>query len=1066
RPPQPQGRPTAPSKAPDCDLQEDGYRRPGPQSWHNGESFHQWQDLRGSSQPQQKPRADHQPHYALSSGEWHPSVSGVGYYEGGYPGQLYARPGIEDPYQRYYSPTLREDYAYGGYYYHGHPQELQDERVPRQGSPYNWHEDYRDQKYLSDQHRENRNSPFGTNSETQPKSKSWNPYKDSRASHPGQEKPGDLFPESVQSGAWKKLSMTRESNLLQQQESGLSNSSYELSQYMTDDIEPPGPMTSTAWSPIQDEDNSTSSPKAPMKFYIPHVPVSFGPGGQLVRVGPSSPCDGQIALVELHSMEVILNDSEEQEEMRAFSGPLIREDVHKVDIMTFCQQKAAQSRKSETPRSRDSALLWKLLVLLCRQNGSMVGSDIAELLMQDCQKLEKYKRQSPVANLISLTDEDWPVMKSGTPNLLTGEIPPSVETPAQIVEKFTQLLYFGRKKATLEWAMKNHLWGHALFLSSKMDPRTYNWVMSGFTSTLALNDPLQTLFQLMSGRIPQAATCCGDKQWGDWRPHLAVILSNQSGDSELHQRAIVTMGDTLAGKGLVEAAHFCYLMAHVPFGHYTVKTDHLALLGSSHSQEFLTFATTEAIQRTEIFEYCQLLGRPKSFIPSFQVYKLLYASRLADYGLASQALHYCEAIGTALLSQGESSHPVLLVELIKLAEKLKLSDPLLLERRRGDRDQEPDWLVGLRSRQEALQVKNTFYPDLSRQQGDSEALGDHSALWPTSEPTVPAQPAPQQSFPLLPGSYPYGGDAGQTGVPVPLYSVPLIHQPRTGGSVAVTGAPAGSAWEENQQMYPSPGEHTMSQETFQHLSGPKVMAQAQVPLIPGAGSVAESSTKEQDENKSSDETDKKASQSAAQKEKQGDLKENTKSSGFGWFSWFRSKPSNSSSSEDEDSSDSADSETSRAPSPAQASLGPSVTPFPESQPLPGTSTFPRGTGGGEVLGSVSSGGAADSIGSGGLSRPEGVSSEMYFNPGPLLPPPTFQGAVPLYNPSQVPQEAKCSEGFLDSQDALAQPNHQPGEKGVMSGAKSCAMLALFQLSMTTGLNRPNRLAQRRYPAQP
>lgn len=37
-----------------------------------------------------------------------------------------------------------------------------------------------------------------------------------------------------------------------------------------------------------------------------------------------------------------------------------------------------------------------------------------------------------------------------------------------------------------------------------------------------------------------------------------------------------------AGKGLVEAAHFCYVMAHVPFGHYTVKTDHLALLGSSH----------------------------------------------------------------------------------------------------------------------------------------------------------------------------------------------------------------------------------------------------------------------------------------------------------------------------------------------------------------------------------------------------------------------------------------------------------------------------------------------------
>lgn len=79
---------------------------------------------------------------------------------------------------------------------------------------------------------------------------------------------------------------------------------------------------------------------------------------------------------------------------------------------------------------------------------SMVGSDIAELLMQDCKKLEKYKMQPPVANLINLTDDDWPVLSSGTPNLLTGEIPPSVETPAQVVEKFTKLLYYGRKKAS------------------------------------------------------------------------------------------------------------------------------------------------------------------------------------------------------------------------------------------------------------------------------------------------------------------------------------------------------------------------------------------------------------------------------------------------------------------------------------------------------------------------------------------------------------------------------------------------------------------------------------------
>lgn len=109
-------------------------------------------------------------------------------------------------------------------------------------------------------------------------------------------------------------------------------------------------------------------------------------------------------------------------------------------------------RKAETPLSSFFSLspAWEPVEAFPRMTlfilQSMVGSDIAELLMQDCKKLEKYKRQPPVANLINLTDEDWPVLSSGTRNLLTGEIPPSVDTPVQIVEKFTKLLYYGRKK--------------------------------------------------------------------------------------------------------------------------------------------------------------------------------------------------------------------------------------------------------------------------------------------------------------------------------------------------------------------------------------------------------------------------------------------------------------------------------------------------------------------------------------------------------------------------------------------------------------------------------------------
>lgn len=53
------------------------------------------------------------------------------------------------------------------------------------------------------------------------------------------------------------------------------------------------------------DDTSATVPKAPMRFYVPHVSVSFGPGGQLICVSPNSPADGQTALVEVHSMEVI-----------------------------------------------------------------------------------------------------------------------------------------------------------------------------------------------------------------------------------------------------------------------------------------------------------------------------------------------------------------------------------------------------------------------------------------------------------------------------------------------------------------------------------------------------------------------------------------------------------------------------------------------------------------------------------------------------------------------------------------------------------------------------------------
>ncbi|NXH44871.1 SC16B protein, partial [Dicaeum eximium] len=597
----------------------------------------------------------------------------------------FSRQGYEDPHWQYPAAGSRDGYPYQSHQWQ--PVPWQDDRDLRQGESYG--KSYRDQHYYRGYHPNLATGPPGHD-----RTQTYTFYEESYTWTSRRE--GTLSSDLGEAGGQPK----EPSLLLQYQESGLSSSSHELSQYIHDSADLYDPVLPGSWNMEQTGGSSlsTPTPAVPLKFPKLHTPLCFGAGGHLVLACPHHPAEGQLHRVELHSLEVILHGTEELEELQAFPGPLAREDLHKLDVLTFCQQKITTSCDLSTQRGRDSSLLWKLLVLLCRQNGSMVGSDTAELLMQDCRRQDRYKRQDPAATLAGLADDEWGSRQAGTLDLITGEVHPIVETQAQIVEKFTKLLYYGRKKDALVWAMRNQLWGHALFLSSKMDPRTYSWVLTGFTSTLATNDPLQTFFQLMSGRIPQAALCCGDATWGDWRPHLAVMLSNKVGDTELNHRAIVTMGDTLASKGAVEAAHFCYLVADIPFGYFGAKADRMALLGSSHRQAFSQFARTEAIQRMEVFEYCQQLRQPESFLLPFQVvYKLLYASRLADHGLPAQALQYCEHISAALLRQRPAAHPALARQLLRLAERLKLSDPLLLEMPEQDQALEPDWLEQLRA---------------------------------------------------------------------------------------------------------------------------------------------------------------------------------------------------------------------------------------------------------------------------------------------------------------------------------------------------------------------------------
>ncbi|XP_061459681.1 protein transport protein Sec16A isoform X2 [Rhineura floridana] len=477
---------------------------------------------------------------------------------------------------------------------------------------------------------------------------------------------------------------------------------YSCGGYSHFDIQPPFTDSYSGQPAWPAAEQVPSRPLTPEKFSVPHVCARFGPGGHLIKVLSNLPSEGQPALVEIHSMEMVMQHSSEQEEMRAFPGPLTKDETHKVDVINFAQKKAMRCSQNEVLIDKESArLLWDFVVLLCRQNGTVVGTDIAELLLRDHKTVWLPGKSPNEANLIDFTNEalEQAEEESGEAQLsfLTDSLIATIDSLEKETERFRELLLYGRKKDALESAMKHGLWGHALLLASKMDSRTHARVMTRFANSLPINDPLQTVYQLMSGRMPAASTCCGDEKWGDWRPHLAMVLSNLTNNVDVESRTITTMGDTLASKGLLDAAHFCYLMAQVGFGVYTKKSAKLVLIGSNHSLPFSKFATNEAVRRTEAYEYAQSLGTQPCCLPNFQVFKFIYACRLAEVGLAAQAFHYYEVISKAILRNPCYYSPVLISQLIQISSQLRLFDPQIKEKPEQELFIEPDWLVHLRS---------------------------------------------------------------------------------------------------------------------------------------------------------------------------------------------------------------------------------------------------------------------------------------------------------------------------------------------------------------------------------
>ncbi|KAG5059738.1 hypothetical protein JHK85_000783 [Glycine max] len=108
----------------------------------------------------------------------------------------------------------------------------------------------------------------------------------------------------------------------------------------------------------------------------------------------------------------------------------------------------------------------------------------------------------------------------------------------------------------------------------------------------------------------------------DWEENLAVITANR------------TKGDELVIIHLVDEANF---------ESYS-DSARLYLIGANHWKCPRTYASPEAIQRTELYEYSKVVGNSQFTLHPFQPYKLIYAFMLAEVGKVSDSLKYCQAL--------------------------------------------------------------------------------------------------------------------------------------------------------------------------------------------------------------------------------------------------------------------------------------------------------------------------------------------------------------------------------------------------------------------------------------
>ncbi len=485
----------------------------------------------------------------------------------------------------------------------------------------------------------------------------------------------------------------------------------------------------------------------PQLHQLPHVKGNFSLNS-IVQIRANDPCEGQPALVDILNIGDImehyltqtkldssLSDSEDSDTtnkeikeeilynyklLQEYPGPLVKDRTSKAQLIQFCQKNVKECLSNVNlidPQSH--ALLWDYLGLMVRQNGLVdLKTDISPLLLAGISDVQYHSTSTSVTKSQSINKLDpsqHPTQPQPNSNQLQAQqdfvlvnSSENSDTESSLLGKLSeedlhlnklrQMLGAGQRADAIEYAIKSNMWSHALFLSSSLnasnETKLLSKVKTRFIHSLQTNDPIHTCYQLLIGRVPTVVSNLSKSEWNEWRRHLAMIVSNvDESNKDLVLTTIKTMGDSLATNGRIAASHFCYLLANCQFGTFNKKSSKLVLIGSSHNQDFSKFCQLSAIQATEIFEFaCQ------TTLESLIKYKLIYATRLLEYGMINEALKYVEVISSAI-NRNPRQHQDKFSNVFNLANRL-----IVYETDSNERDEyvEPQWLKELNNNYKSL----------------------------------------------------------------------------------------------------------------------------------------------------------------------------------------------------------------------------------------------------------------------------------------------------------------------------------------------------------------------------